>query len=403
MGWENVYAAGGMVMSAPDLARLYTALFDDPDASGLLRSGTLDSMLSLPFAASRDMGYGRGWIFESFFVDVEKYLGGYVDLSDDLQVYAHGGGAPGVHTIAMWRTDGFGFFWMSNKDPLVDDFDDLLEVGPWPDHDLWESVGISREPVGSAPAESWIPAVAHTNGVGDSVWRSDVGLVNRSPGTNSVRLRYYDGWESIDREIQLEPGESRVIPDVVDWLGRTGSGPLQVFSSEALTTTSRTFNQSSEGTFGQSLDGVTATGGLESGESVVLMQLREDSAARTNIGIHNQWRRHAEILIRLYDGDGTLLASDSKTVLPLHTLQINRVFQRLAGRSNIESGYAVITIESGQDIYVYGSLIDNATGDPTAIPMKKGGGTTEQAPTRSLPWKSGIGAAMAMSQTRSFR
>ncbi len=102
------------------------------------------------------------------------------NLNDNLQVYGHGGGGPGVHAIAAWRSDGFGFFWVSNKDPLVDDFDDLLEIDGWPAHDLWQSVGISRDPVGSAPVESWVPAVAHTAGVGDSIWRSDVGLLNRS-------------------------------------------------------------------------------------------------------------------------------------------------------------------------------------------------------------------------------
>jgi CubicO group peptidase (beta-lactamase class C family) len=377
--WENAYAAGGMVMSAPDLARLYTALFDDSRASGLLRPATVRRMLSLPTSVSRQKGYGRGWIHEKFFDDMGKNLGWVIDVDDDVQVYGHGGGGPGVHAIALWRTDGFGFFWCSNKDPLVDDFDDFPQIHDWPQHDLWESVGISREAVGSAPVESWIPAVAHTNGVGDSAWRTDVGLLNRSSQPNSVRLRYYDGWEVLERELELAPGESRVIADVVDWFGRDRFGPLQVFSSEALTTTSRTFNESTEGTFGQSFDGVTATGGLESGESVVLMQLRENDEARTNIGVHNQWRGFAKVEIELYDDNGALVHADTWTIPPLHTVQINRPYatfcgpvDTFCGPVDIEAGYAVITVRSGQDIYVYGSVVDNTTGDPTAIPMKGG-------------------------------
>jgi CubicO group peptidase (beta-lactamase class C family) len=378
LGWENAYAAGGMVMSAPDLARLYTALFDDPAASGLLRRDTINEMLSLPFSAARNEGYGRGWIHEKFFDDMGKNLRWIIDLDDNIQVYGHGGGGPGVHAIALWRTDGFGFFWCSNKDPLVDDFNDFPEITTWPQHDLWESVGISRDPVGSAPVESWVPAVAHTAGVGDSMWRSDVGLLNRSPQTNAVRLRYYDGWEVVERDLELAPGESRVIADAVEWFGRSGSGPLQVFSSEALTTTSRTFNQSPEGSFGQSLDGVTATGGLESSESVVLMQLREDDTARTNIGIHNQWRGFARVEVALYDDAGSLVNAHTRLIPPLYTVQLNRPFYKLGHRSDIESGYAVITVRSGQDIYVYGSVIDNTTGDPTAIPMKCGDGFLRQ-------------------------
>jgi len=378
MGWENAYAAGGMVMSAPDLARVYTALFDDPDASGLLRPETVNSMLSLPFSASRQEGYGRGWIFEEFFVNSGHTLGWLTNPNDGLEIYAHGGGGPGVHAIALWRTDGIGFFWCSNKDPLIDDFDDLPEIESWPEHDLWESVGISRGMVGSGPVESWIPAVAHSQGVGDSIWRSDVGLLNRSPRTNAVRLRYYDGWVPFESELALAPGESRVISDVVGSFGRDGSGPFQVFSSEALTVTSRTYNQSSDGTFGQSMHGVTATGGLESGESVVLMQLREDEIARTNIGVCNLWPRRAKVDVKLYDDDGALVLDDTWTVAPLHTLQLNRPFRTFAGHVDIESGYAVITVRSGQDIYVYGSVIDNITDDPTAIPMKKTEGAQRQ-------------------------
>jgi hypothetical protein len=378
MGWENAYAAGGMVMSAPDLARLYTALFDDPDASGLLRSDTVESMLSLPFAASRQNGYGRGWIFERFFVASGHTMGWLTNPNDNFEVYAHGGGGPGVHAIALWRTDGIGLFWCSNKDPLINDFDDLPYIESWPDHDLWDSVGISREKVGSAPVESWIPVVAHTNGVGDSTWRSDLALLNRSTRANAVRVRYYNGWEALERQIELAAGEGRLIPDVVGWFGRSGSGPLQVFSSEALTVTSRTSNQSSSGTFGQSMDGVTATGGLESGESVVLMHLREDDASRTNIGIHNRWPRLAKVEMELYDNNGSLVHADTWIIPPLHTLQFNRPYRTFGGRVDIESGYAVVTVLSSQDIYVYGSVIDNATGDPTAIPMKTGDGFHRQ-------------------------
>ncbi len=378
LGWENAYAAGGMVMSAPDLARLYTALFDDPAASGLLKPETLRTMLSMPFNASREIGYGRGWIFEKFFVDSGHTVGWLTDPDDGLEIYSHGGGGPGVHAIAMWRTDGIGFFWVSNKDPLINDFDDIPEVSVWPEHDLWESVGISRGAAGSAPVESWVPSVARVNGVGESVWRSDVGLLNRTQRPNEIRLRLYNGWNLVERELELGPGESRVVSDVVGWFGQNGSGPLQVYSSEPLTVTSRTYNDAPIGTFGQSFDVVTGTGGLQSGESAVLMQLREDSAARTNIGICNQWPRSARVEIALHDGDGTLVATQRRPVLPLQTVQLNRPFLQLGGRNDIVSGYAVITVLAGQDVYAYASVIDNTTADPSAIPMKSGTGSRHQ-------------------------
>jgi CubicO group peptidase (beta-lactamase class C family) len=374
---ENSFAAGLMVMSAPDLARLYSSLFDHPEASGLLDNQTFEEMLSIPFAAGEELGYGRGWVNEDFFINSGHTIGWLTNPNDTHQIHSHSGGGLGVHTLALWRSDGIVFVWFTNKDPVVETID-FPEITSWPDHDLWASVGISGEPVGSAPVESWIPAVARTDGVGESVWRSDVGLLNRSSSTNRVRLRFHRGEQPLDREIEMAPGESREISDVVDWFGQSGSGPLQVFSSEALTVTSRTFNQSLDGTFGQSLDGVTATGGLESAESAVLMQLREDDTTRSNIGIHNQWRRSARVEIELYDGNGSLVTRRTRDIPAQQTVQLNRPFFKLGGRNDIASGYAVVSVLAGQDVYIYGSVIDNATGDPTAIPMKIGSGADRQ-------------------------
>ena len=55
---ENSFAAGLMVMSAPDLARLYSSLFDHPEASGLLDNQTFEEMLSIP-VPSGAIFYGR--------------------------------------------------------------------------------------------------------------------------------------------------------------------------------------------------------------------------------------------------------------------------------------------------------------------------------------------------------
>jgi hypothetical protein len=164
---------------------------------------------------------------------------------------------------------------------------------------------------------------------------------------------------------------------VVALIDGQGAGPLQVFSSEPLSVSSRTFNQAPAGTFGQSLDGVTASGGLQSGESGVLMQLREDPAARSNIGVVNLWRRAAEVEVALYDGSSLPIASFTRTVPALTTIQINRPFRDIGGRSDIASGYAVISVLSGQDVYAYASVVDNGTDDPTTVPMKRGPGSTE--------------------------
>lgn len=374
---DTAVAAGGWVMAAPDMARLFSALFDDADASGLLLPATRQEMLTLPFQPCVNVGYGRGWIDESLFFIEGHAAGWLIDLDDGLDVHAHTGGGTGVQTIALWRDDGITFVLLSNKDPVFQDLD-FPEITAWPDHDLWASVGVSTDPVGAAPTEVWIPVVASSDGVGSSVWRSDVGLLNRSTLANSVRLRLYGNGEPVDRELGLEPGEFRAIVDVMSEFQATGSAPLRVFSSEPLTVTSRTYNLASDGTFGQFIDSSTPTAALQTGDQTVLMQLKENPSFRTNIGLHNGWGRPAEVEIALFDGDSLPVASFTETVPARSTIQINRPFRTVGGRSDITSGYAVVSVLFGQEVVVYGSVIDNLTDDPTTVPMKYDPGVTDQ-------------------------
>jgi CubicO group peptidase (beta-lactamase class C family) len=375
---ENVFAAGTMVMAAPDLLRLLSELFDTPDAGGLLSQQTIEDMLAYPFPTGEEIGYGRGWIHEKMFALMGHTMGWFTDPADNAEVYGHSGEGPGQQAIGLWRTDGIGFAYMTNKDSVIPNFDDFPVIQSWPQHDLWASVGITGTPAGSAPTESWIPVVAHNRGVGGSLWRTDIGLLNRSPLPNPVRLRAYAADGAHDHDLELAVGEARSVSDVLAVMGTEGTAPLRVFSSEPLTVTSRTYDQDAVGTFGQSIDGVCGTCGLGTGDSVILMQLREDDDHRSNIGITNGWKRPAKVQIALFDGDGSEVVSLVQTVQPESTFQLNRPFRSEGGRSDITSGYAVVTVQFGRNVVVYGAVVDNGTNDPTPIPGLSSGGEMHQ-------------------------
>jgi len=57
--------------------------------------------------------------------------------------------------------------------------------------------------------------------------------------------------------------------------------------------------------------------------------------------------------------------------LPYAWLQLQEPFSRLAGRTDIDAGYAQIEVELGDGVIAYASVIDNATNDGTAITMKR--------------------------------
>ncbi len=353
---ENMDAHGGWILSGPDYARFMSAVFDDFDASPLLTRQSIERMVEVNSSTSEN--YGRGWS---------------VVNDNGLTTYGHQGSLPGTLTSARWAPPGIASVALINTRKNMPDLE-IEDPTTLPQDDLFESVGINGEAIGAAFAESWIPVVASGSGAGDSLWRSDVALLNRSPMTNQVKLRIEMPGLAVDREIELVKDQHAVLDDIVPEFGLSGSGSLRVFSSEPLTINSRTYNVSDSGTFGQSLCGVTGAGGLRNGGSAVLMQLREDAAARSNIGILNAGRREARIEIVLFDGSGDEVARVSRRIDPRQIRQLNRPFEAIGGRTDIETGYAVVEVLDGEEVVLYGSVIDAGTNDPTTIPMKTDAG-----------------------------
>ena len=221
----------------------------------------------------------------------------------------------------------------------------------------------------AATAETvWIPAVAHTPGVGTSRWRTDVGILNLCPtdATVEVRLHTKDGLFS--ESFIVATGEQQILADVVALLtsGNT-SGALEVRSDVGVTVTSRTYNQGSTGTFGMSLDGVEGQTALQIGAIAYLQQLREDGSFRTNIGALNMGLSPVTVTFELFDRNGEVVGQYQLEIPPGENRQDNRPFRRRFSRTNIVGGYARSTVESGSGVYPYASVIDNETGDPTAI------------------------------------
>ena len=42
---------------------------------------------------------------------------------------------------------------------------------------------------------------------------------------------------------------------------------------------------------------------------------------------------------------------------------------QIAGRHDLDAAYASVTVEAGEGVIAYASVIDNATNDPTTVPM----------------------------------
>jgi hypothetical protein len=167
------------------------------------------------------------------------------------------------------------------------------------------------------------------------------------------------------------PADNQImIDDVVGFLGANGTGPIEVTGTTPLLVGSRTFNQSANGTFGQFLDGTAPENGTNAGESVLLTQLQENNDFRSNIGFTNTGSSNAVVRVTLNDGDGNVVTTFNVTISPESNKQENQPYENRGGRTDIEVGYALVEVTSGSGVLIYGSVIDNLTGDPTTIPPK---------------------------------
>lgn len=221
----------------------------------------------------------------------------------------------------------------------------------------------------AARAESiWIAAVAHTPGDEGTRWRSDVAVLNLCPIDVEVELvlHHEDGLVSAD--FVIPAGGQQIFEDVVAQLTAGDvTGALEVRANGGIVVTSRTYNRSEVGTFGQALAGVTASESMTTGDEVLLPQLREDSGFRTNIGALNMGDDKAKLQVTLYDTTGSLVGEFMLRISAGLNVQDNRPFRDRFGLTDIVGGYAIVTVESGSSVTVYASVVDNATGDPTTV------------------------------------
>jgi len=145
--------------------------------------------------------------------------------------------------------------------------------------------------------------------------------------------------------------------------GTTKSGSVWLDSAKPLMFETRTYNQTSGGTFGQHLDAVARRRVLGKGEGkLYLIGLREDTSFRTNILIQEVTGTDTVATIEIFNPDGS-----SVTRRRVDVSGHSRVSKNLndLGVNNLESCYAAVDIRSGGKIAVLGSLVDGITGDAT--------------------------------------
>ncbi len=215
--------------------------------------------------------------------------------------------------------------------------------------------------------QGWVAAAAHAAGSLGSQWRTDLGLLNRQGTLAQVTVKTHVSGTTHQLTTSVGAGVQKLLEDVVGMMGVNGSGSLEISSDVPLYMTSRTYNQSSLGSYGQFLDGYAPSTGIGAGQTVYLPQLSENSAYRSNIGFVNTSGSSATVRTELLSSNGTVLGQFSRTLASGESWQKDRPFSTVAGRNNISGGAARVEVELGSGIFAYGSVIDNTSNDPTTV------------------------------------
>ncbi len=225
-------------------------------------------------------------------------------------------------------------------------------------------------PPGGADYVYWVPVAACISGADGSEWQTTVGTLNRSPSPAEVELVLRTSNDTFTMSAAVVGYGQGLFPDIADELGVVDDkGTLEIRSDRPLQVTSRTFNRSAQGTFGQYLAGVTADEGLDRGESATLPQLAQNTEFRSNLGFANTGSTPATVEVVLYDAGGSEVGALTVAVDSGRMRQENEVYREVAGREDIDAGYATVTVIGGSGVVVYASVIDNRTADATTIPM----------------------------------
>jgi PKD repeat protein len=230
--------------------------------------------------------------------------------------------------------------------------------------------------VTAAPADfsSLIPALAHKPGFYGSQWRADLTVLNPNDATANLTLAYLSGSAPVLRAVVLSGHTTVEWADVLVALfdlpeDASTSGVVQVISDVPVATIGRSYNLSDGGTFGGTFPALTAADGVGSGTVGLLPHLKRTAAYRSNVGFANPGTVTSTIRLQLFNATGVKLGERTIELAAGRWTQLDDVFSTL-GAGDADLAYATVEVLTvGGHVWAYAAVIDNATGDPTVVPV----------------------------------
>ena len=221
-----------------------------------------------------------------------------------------------------------------------------------------------------------VPGVAYIDS-GFAFWVTDLRIFNAGAATPATLTFYPQGnpGAAVSRPITLDAGEIEVVDNVIGGLfaqanGSGGSIAITTPAGAKLTATARTYNQTSNGTYGQYIPGVTTAQSVgASDRALQILQLEQSSRFRTNIGLDETSGQPAKVEVTLIVPDSIASPVVSFDLAANEFRQFSLADFNLG--SAIYNARVTVKVVSGTGrVTAYGSAIDLITQDPTYVPAQ---------------------------------
>ncbi len=224
----------------------------------------------------------------------------------------------------------------------------------------------------TTPYVYWTEVVSRGAGYTQSQWRSDIVAMNLASTPAALRFVLHTANGNLETTGAVPGSGQGVFEDIVGMMGAQTKGALEICSNQPLLVTGRNFNQSTNGTFGQFIDGHVGNLGLTTGQSAQLLGLRQQTGKyRTNIAVANGGSADAQVAITLFDNSGATLTTYNLTVPAGQVVQDLLPFDARAHAPDVGWGFAKVTVVSGSNILASASVMDAVTNDPSYVPAKR--------------------------------
>jgi hypothetical protein len=225
-------------------------------------------------------------------------------------------------------------------------------------------------PVIGSAATLVVPAAGTGPGANNSQWQSELTIHNAAPRAATLTATFHQGTTAFAPvEMTLQPKQTISQADVARALGATnGSGAIVIEVADrdarAIAVTSRTFNTSAEGEFGQDIPSVDALNAARPGDLAVLNGPSSAGEIRFNFGLYAL--DATTVTWEVVRADGSVATTkDTSYAAGQHVLYGSGI-QTFLGVTSAANDAVRARVSSGKAIF-FGSIV-NATGDPTFVP-----------------------------------